>query len=245
MNTENLSRRLSHISTLWAKLSQAHGVPEDEAAVVRRDMFQRYCGAAYYYLLGAVRDEEVALDLFQEFALRFLRGDFERVAPERGRFRDYLKTALVHLVTDYHRTRKSWPRPLPADLAAPSLANGAPADDAAELIANWREELVTHAWASLARLSPKLYEVLLLNAQNPDLSSRDIADRLSARLGKRTTSTAVRVALHRARQKFAQLLVDEVRRSLDAPSDAELIQELRDLRLLGFCCPPPNADSSP
>jgi DNA-directed RNA polymerase specialized sigma24 family protein len=48
-----------------------------------------------------VRDPEVADDLAQEFALRFLRGDFQRADPERGRCRDYLKRALINLVHDY------------------------------------------------------------------------------------------------------------------------------------------------
>ena len=40
------------------------------------------------------RDEQLAEELFQEFALRMLRGDFRRAEPLRGRFRDYLKTVI-------------------------------------------------------------------------------------------------------------------------------------------------------
>jgi hypothetical protein len=41
--------------------------------------------------------------------------------------------------------------------------------------------------------------------------------------------------LHRARGKFADLLLEEVARSLGRPTEAELVQELRDLQLLKLC----------
>ena len=43
-------------------------------------LFPGYQGAAYRYLTAAVGDPDVAAELFQEFAVRFLRGDFRRAA---------------------------------------------------------------------------------------------------------------------------------------------------------------------
>ena len=43
----------------------------------------QHCGAAYRYLLGAVHDPDAADDLCQDFAVRFLRGDFRRADPGR------------------------------------------------------------------------------------------------------------------------------------------------------------------
>ena len=54
-------------------------------------------------------------------------GMVPRAAPDRGRFRDYLKTALIHLVTDYHRSRQAWPQGL---LAEPADARATPNLDA-------------------------------------------------------------------------------------------------------------------
>src|SRR5262245_30429433 len=112
MDRQSLDERLSRISTLWTVLFEAHREPGEAAAEAQRALMRRYSGAVYRYLLGAVRDEDAAGDLAQEFAVRFLKGDFRRADPERGRFRDYLKRALVHLVTDHHRRRQKWPRPL-------------------------------------------------------------------------------------------------------------------------------------
>src|SRR4051812_43279977 len=90
--------RLSNISTLWTMLLCAHDAPKDRAQSARHALLERYGRAAYRYLLGAVHDSEAAKELAQELAVRFLRGDFHRADPDRGRFRDYLKTALIHLV---------------------------------------------------------------------------------------------------------------------------------------------------
>jgi RNA polymerase sigma-70 factor (ECF subfamily) len=54
-------------------------------------------------------------------------------------------------------------------------------------------------------------------------------------MGKSFTATNVRVTLHRAREKFADLLLDEVAHSLGNPTEAELLQELHDLRLQKLC----------
>src|SRR5713101_7167113 len=107
MDQQELNQHLSRISTQWTMVFQAHQGPVDAVTRARHQLLQRYSGAAYRYLLGAVRDPDVAAELCQEFALQFVRGDFRRADPERGRFRDYLKRALIHMITDYQRTRQA------------------------------------------------------------------------------------------------------------------------------------------
>src|SRR5690606_11807256 len=101
----HMDPRLSQISTQWSQLRQAFGSSSHTARSSMDATIERHCGAVYRYLLGATRDEEAAEELFQEFALRFLRGDFANVRPERGRFRRYLKTVLINMVNDLHRER--------------------------------------------------------------------------------------------------------------------------------------------
>src|SRR5437660_8169131 len=123
MQPSDLDQRLSRIATLWTVVFRAHEGGADAAQEARNRLMLRYSGAVYRYLLGAVRDPETAGDLCQEFAVRFLRGDFRRADPRRGRFRDYVKAALVNLVNDHHRARQARPRPLAggAEPAAPDL----------------------------------------------------------------------------------------------------------------------------
>src|SRR6266545_3004593 len=103
MNPPDLNQRLSRIATLWSVVFEAHSDEKADADLARRRLLMRYHAPVYRYLLGATRDEDAAGDLCQEFAIRFLRGDFQRADPQRGRFRDYVKKALVNLVNDFHR----------------------------------------------------------------------------------------------------------------------------------------------
>src|SRR5207248_11116913 len=91
---DNRDEHLSRISTLWTMVRQAHAAVPDTRAQAHQRLLERYQGAVYAYLRGAVCTEAIADDLFQEFALRVVRGDFSRAKPEKGRFRDYLRTSL-------------------------------------------------------------------------------------------------------------------------------------------------------
>jgi RNA polymerase sigma-70 factor (ECF subfamily) len=232
---------LSRISTQWELLIQARGGAAEAVPDAQRGLMKRYCGAVYRYLVAVARDPDVAADLSQEFALRFLRGDFRRVDPERGRFRDYVKTVLLHLVADYHRQRQSEP----GSLQSGSLFHPAsePPDEAAdrEFIAQWRQELLDRAWESLAAIEnqsdQKFYTVLRWRAEHPDAPAAEIAERLARETGRPITEVGIRQTLHRAREKFAELLLDEVARSIDSSAPDRLEEELADLGLLAYCQP--------
>ncbi len=97
---------LSQMSTQWTMVFQAHSGTPDEAHIAASRLMCRYAGAVHRYLLKAVKDPDAADELDQEFALRFLRGDFKNSDPNRGRFRDYVKRAVQNLINDYHRRKR-------------------------------------------------------------------------------------------------------------------------------------------
>jgi RNA polymerase sigma-70 factor (ECF subfamily) len=239
MDSDDLATRLTNIKTQWTVLFQAHRDAADAATRARQQLLLRYYGAVYRYLLGTVRDVAAAEELSQEFAVRFLRGDFHRADPDKGRFRDFVRTALRHLAHDYWNKKGRSPVPLPAtvDVAA--------ADEPAELdqpfLEQWRQELLNRTWEALAEAEQQTgqpYHTLLgLKIERPELRSAQLAVQLGERLGKPFTETAVRQVLHRARKRFAELLVEEVSRSLEAPEPDRLEQELIDLNLLAYCRP--------
>jgi RNA polymerase sigma-70 factor (ECF subfamily) len=186
-----------------------------------------------------VRDPDVADDLAQDFALRLVRGDFRRADPGHGRFRDFLKTSLYHLIVDYQRRkmrgRHEVLQPDAADLAESTPVF--PSDQ--EFLARWREELLNRAWESLEAYEKEtrqpFYTVLRFRAENPQVRSAQMAEKLRGRLGKPLTDVGVRQTLHRAREKFADLLLEEVAHSLESPQLDRLEQELIDLDLLSYC----------
>jgi RNA polymerase sigma-70 factor (ECF subfamily) len=232
MESLDHEQRLSRIATLWTVVFQAHGDSTVAGPDARQRLMLRYSAPAYRYLLGAVRDADAAADLCQEFAVRFLRGDFRRAHRDKGRFRDYVKTALSNLVNDYHRTRQAQPKNLAADAPEPAAPAESSDDD---FLSGWRQALLDRAWEALAADNPGYHATLLLRVNEPDLPSPEMAERLSAQLGKPVTPENVRKMLQRAHGKFAELLLDEVAASLDSPTKEELGDELRTLNLVRYC----------
>jgi RNA polymerase sigma-70 factor (ECF subfamily) len=231
--------RLSQISTTWSVLFRAHDEAADVAKEARRKLMRDYGAPVYRYLLASVRDEETADELYQEFALRFVRGDFRRAHPDRGRFRDFLKTALYHLVVDHYRRRERQPQPLPEhDLAGSETFSHTPASDQ-EFITAWRGELLERAWCGLERFEIEtgrpLYTVLRFRTEHPELQSPQISEQLAQRLNQPVTPGWVRKRLHLARAKFVELLLQELRQTLEDPDDEVVEQELLELGLLEYC----------
>jgi RNA polymerase sigma-70 factor (ECF subfamily) len=239
MSSSDFDRRLSRISTLWSLVSEAHHEAGDEVAAAQRQLLQRYSGAIRRYLRGALRDADAAEDLFQEFACRFLRGDLRRADPERGRFRDYVKGVLFHLIADYHKKRQRLPRQIAPEHPDPAVVCEPDADRERDFLASWRDELLTRTWTTLAAADQSnnqyFHAVLRFRADHPEIHSHEMAEQLSALLGKPLTAAGVRKVLERARARFADLLLDEIAQTLTNPTPDQLEEELVDLHLLEHC----------
>ena len=237
----NSDPRLSRIETLWSVVRQAH--EEDSGAnVAQKQLLDRYGGAVRQYLLGALRSEEAADEVFQEFALRFVRGDFRNAEPGRGRFRSFVKTAVYHLIVDFQRRAKR-NRQQPLDAVPGQEPSDQPMLDDLdkEFTASWRQELLAKTWSMLqtweAKNSKPYYTVLKFRAEHPTMRSPELAEEFSSLLARSVSSANARVLVHRARERFAELLIDAVQESLSDDSREELEDELIALDLLNYCRP--------
>ena len=235
---DDRDQHLSRISSLWTFIAQAHGQPGEGASTAQRLLLERYSVPVRRYLLGARRDPDAADEVFQEFAVRFLRGHFKNADPGRGRFRDYVRRALINLIIDYQKRRQRAHRPIhPAGEPAVSADRSTDADR--EFTERWREELLDRTWLALEEFERRTgrpsYTVLRLRTDHPQLPAEEMAARLGRRLGKGYTAEAFRKALQRAREKFTDLLLEEVCYSLEDPSPERLEEELTDLGLLAYC----------
>ena len=99
--------RLSQMSTHWTAVIEAHSGTPDQVNPAVSQLMCRYAGAVHRYFLKAVKDPSEAEELDQEFAVRFLRGDFRRCDPKRGRFRDYVKRSVQNMISDHFRRKKA------------------------------------------------------------------------------------------------------------------------------------------
>ena len=237
MADDAIPDRLSQISTLWTALRRAHGGgDDDDDRRLLAGLIERYHTAAYRYLVATARNPDVAADLFQEFAVRFLRGDFRRASPDRGRFRDYLRTVLLNLVR-----ARPFARPAaeldPNRLPAADVANTA--DDV--FLAHWRKTLLDCAWESLQTTEqaggPPYYTALRARGEQPDVPSADLAAWLTNRLkpSEPFTDAGVRKLLQRGRELLTDLLVAEVAASVPTRDRERLAQELIDLGFFAYC----------
>jgi RNA polymerase sigma factor (sigma-70 family) len=230
--------RLNDIETRWTLIRQAHG-DGPAAGDARGGLLARYGGAVRRYLLGAARDADAADELFQEFAVVFLTGGLRGADPARGRFRDYVKGVLFRLAADHHKKAKRRACSFSGDDIKPAAEWAPPADE--EFLAAWRDELLARAWAALeeaeATTGQPYYTVLRLRTEYPDASSQELAERLGRQLDKSLTAAGVRQLLHRARERFADLLLDEVGGGLADPTPDAVAEELTELGLLRYCLP--------
>jgi RNA polymerase sigma-70 factor (ECF subfamily) len=238
MEHEPNPNRLSKIVTDWDGVLAAHreGIEGDEVAAARNQILMRYASCIRKYILGATKNQDVAEDLSQEFALRFVRGDYKNADPSKGRFRDYLKTSVRNLVTDHFRAKS-------ADELTMTAAERIEDDDCgrqldgleAEFQQNWRKQLLSHVWDSLKHFELErknsYFTVLRHRSENPKSSSTEMATALSEIVGNSVTPEWVRQKIHRARQKFADLLIAEVRHSMNSSDEDDIQQELSELGL--------------
>jgi RNA polymerase sigma factor (sigma-70 family) len=236
--TEN--KHLSRIETQWSVVQRAHETDSAGTMAARASLIERYGGAVRRYLMASLRDADAVDDAFQEFSLRFVRGDFSAVSPEKGRFRNYLKTVVYHLIADYGRSKKKYQA---AAIEHESLLAAPMTDDSqhldAEFLSGWRETLLTRAWDGLLseeEASGKpWFTVLRCRAEYPEARSPELAEIVTQRTSREISAGNVRVLLHRARDRFAELLLADVRESLDGTDDAGLQDELMDLDLWTYC----------
>ena len=234
--------RLADLSTQWNLIFQARSGTPEQVSLAMSMLMCRYAGAVHRYLLKALKNPDAAEELDQEFAVRFLRGDFRHGDPSRGRFRDYVKRAVQNLMKDYYRRR----RRDGAGTLEPGIAEPAALDEGLvqferQFLQSWRNDLLDRAWGSLDALERSTgqphYTILRLRVNEPGLKSKEWASRLSETLGRPVTPGAFRQALQRARREFALRLLAEVRASLEEPTPQALEQELADLELLEYCRP--------
>lgn len=231
----------SWVTTAWTNIFGGRG-KGNAALQARGDMLVRYHEAVYHYFLKKIGNQHAAEELYSNFALRLMETDalIKGADPKRGRFRNYLKTALHHMVMDYYRTRsRKKEQPLAIDVAAHEAVAAESGDADADFSPIWQQELLNQAWKALEDIEKKTgqmhYTVLRFQSDHPDLKAPQIAEQLAAKLGKAFTPESIRQTIHRGREKFAKLLIEEVERSLENPTPDELEAELIDLQLLPYC----------
>lgn len=198
----------------------------------------RYAPAIRGYLQALLRNAHDAEEVEQEFLMRVVQRGFQRADPDRGRFRDYLKTSVRNAALTRLRRKKE---AVYGDINALGLASADLAQPVVEDIwlADWRRCLLARAWRALDshqhRSPGNLFHTVLRAAvDHPEEDSRQLAARVSTQVGRDISPEAYRKQLSRARRMFAELLVDEVAQTLDNPRAEDMETELVETGLMEF-----------
>ena len=198
---------------------------------------EQLCRAYWFPLYAYVRRhghaKEDAEDLVQAFFTRFLEKNYlNGLSAERGRFRAFLLASLKHfLINEWKKSQRlkrgggekllslDWQT---ADTKFQVAAENEPSPDKA-FDREWALALLAKVIDRLqqecaAEGKAKLFEQLkiFLTAGKGESAHADVADALEMEEG------AVRVAVHRLRKRYRQLLRDEIANTL---SDAAMVDE--------------------
>jgi RNA polymerase sigma-70 factor (ECF subfamily) len=223
-------------TTHWSLVGAAQS---DQASRTQaRVALEALCRAYWYPLYAFARHRGHssfdAQDLTQSFLARFIEtGGFASADRGRGRFRTYLLGAMKHfLANEWHRARRlkrggavtflEWDALAPE--ARYALEAQQSADPDADFDREWAMELTLRAQEKLRAESEASGRGQLFDALKGSLTS-DVPDRsvAAARLGM--NEGAVKVAVHRLRQRYREVLRAEVADTVGTKS--EIDEEMR------------------
>jgi RNA polymerase sigma-70 factor (ECF subfamily) len=226
------------VTTQWSVVAAAGRRSSPES----REALAALCTSYWYPLYALVRSHgysaDDAQDVTQEFFARLLaRNDFAAADRTKGRFRSYLSGALKHFLAnarDQARARKrgGGRAPLALDFAtAESRFSREPAHT------DTAERAYARRWALT------LLEQVLMQLRGEFIAAgrENVFDRLKVVLSGEKgsasyialaadlemTEGAVKVAVHRVRRRYRELLRDQISRTV---ADPELVDdEIREL----------------
>jgi len=218
---------LTDLPTSWTTIRNAH-TPGPVGQAAMHELIGRYHDAVERYLRLKLRDANLADEVFQEFWTKLLTHKLAGADSNKGRFRDYMRTVLHRLIIDHFRTKKLQPLP-PGDL----LDDTAPDADYDRV---WREVVIKRAMSRLETYeinTPKnrYHTVLQLRRSQPKAPIEELSARLSEELGTTITPEAFRKTLQRARTKFLELLIQELRETIHPSEPEDVEAEIFDLGL--------------
>jgi RNA polymerase sigma-70 factor (ECF subfamily) len=209
-----------------------------EARAALATLSESYWFPLYAFVRREGYSPDDAQDLIQAFFVRLLEKNYLAVAdPERGRFRSFLLAALKHFLANQRKRGRAQKRGggrAAISLDFPAAENRYRLEPADKLTP---ERLYEKRWALalLDRVLKRLRDELaaagkpgrfdrlkqLLTGEPEADSYRQIAGELAMSEG------AVKVAVHRLRRRYRELLEDEIAQTVAGPGELE--EELRHL----------------
>ena len=228
------------VTTHWSVVLRAGGASPEQAQAALEQLCRDYWYPLYAFVRRKGHSPDDAADFTQEFFAKLLANDFAQgLSPEGGRFRSFLLTALNRFLVNEWRKGQRQKRgggastgSLDALIAergeASYLGEASHADTPERLFQRaWAETLLTRVINRLSAECTTRADVRF-DALKPFLSAGDEPPALAeAAVQLGLTLPAFKSLLHRFRQRYRELLMDEVGQTVGTRSD--VAEELRGL----------------
>jgi len=219
-------------TTRWSVvLSAGNGDTTDEGAALEK-LCQTYWYPLYAYVRRRGHSPEDARDLTQEFFARLLKGNWvKRADPQKGKFRSFLLSVMNHFLADewdkaqaLKRGGGMAPLPLEFNTAEARYSHESPDHTTPEHIyeRRWALALLEEVLRRLRSEYEQEGRAELFAELNPCLvggrTEQGYAE-LAAKLG--VSEGTVKSAVHRLRQRYRQLLREEIAHTVAEPGEVD------------------------
>jgi len=226
------------VTTQWSAVLAAGRSDTTHARAALEQLCRHYWPPLYAYVRRVGYSPEDAQDLTQEFFARLLaRNTFSQADPQRGRFRSFLLASFKNFLTHEWEKARAQKRggcvqliPLEFDTAETRIVQPVAPDETPDKAFDrqWALALLDIVLGRLRReYSDAGRDDLFLGLKDTLGGGRsEIPYReLGARLGM--SEGAVKVAAHRLRRRYRELLREEIANTVAGPEAVE--EELRQL----------------
>lgn len=220
------------VTTRWTYVLEARG-KTPEAKLALSELCETYWTPVFRFLRREGRNEDAARELTQEFFARILARDgFAHADPVRGRFRSFLLGAVKHFLSDIRARESAEKRG--GGTPAVCLPDGNATDGGLQLSDHaattpdtyfdrqWAFSIMDHAFSKLSEemaAAGKTDQFTILKpwlaGDSTQLSQATAANSLGLREG------AVKVAIHRLRKRFRELVRSEITQTVPDPADED------------------------
>jgi RNA polymerase sigma factor (sigma-70 family) len=223
-------------TTRWSLIAAAGDPHAPDSRQALADLCGQYWYPVYAYVRRRGSDRHKAEDLTQGFFARLLEtNDLAAADRTRGRFRTFLLTACQHFLANRHdyesaRKRGGGVPPLAIDFGeGEERFTHEPADAhtaEAEFERRWAVALLDQALKELRAEYAESGKAAVFDVLKGTLTGDGPAYRdLGVRLG--LSEGAVKVAVHRLKQRYRDRLRAVIAETVDTPADVD--DEIRDL----------------
>ncbi len=217
--------------TRWTLVLRA-GQHDPDGRTALADLCETYYQPVFRFLRAEGRTEDTARELTQEFFSRLLRsGNIRGADPALGRFRSYLLGAVKHFLQDQRDLAQSQkrgsghiPEPLPDEstqATGPLPAHPIQPPSDTYFDREWALLILDRALHHLSQETEASGKAATFTVLKPWLTGAASQPQAEAARQLNLSEGAIKVAIHRLRQRFREIVRQEIASTVATPEEID------------------------